>query len=580
MGFILIGNQNKIAGNPLIKTFYDINFNFAGNRTATNCGIADGLLYLKDHSDSDFVAFFSNTTALSLVQSEEKDICHYKMDVILDSLGLTQDGIKEQLKKTKAIIPNLVSLPMSVREHLGKKNGIDFSRLETAVYNTSPSFSDDLKSVLNGDLIYEVHGFILEKNSFDSFIDFSIPVLLKLYDDLKSNVSVFELANMDIIAAILLQVFMRRMPDSECFYACKKKVIFPSDVELNKKLGENDVSIVMATSEKYILAGATLIQSIYENGDPQKQYNISVFYNNISNNSMLSVMRMVSPMENVNVEFVNMDNYFRAAKLPTCAWFTYEIYFRIAAMEVLTNVSKTLYIDVDMIAESDVAELFDTDINGYLLAATRDADTAGIYNGYHSYRKGYTHDILHLDDPFKYFQAGIILFNLDEFRKEFTFQQLLDFSASYPWKLCDQDVLNVLCKDRVKYIDMSWNVLVDTDGKRIPLIIKRAPHFLYEEYMEARNHPKILHFAGGMKPWFYPEMEFAERFWYYARKCVLYERILARLTSNQTESKLRKRSSGSKNGTKKESFFRRLANKLLPKGSKRRELIKKIVKRG
>ena len=38
--------------------------------------------------------------------------------------------------------------------------------------------------------------------------------------------------------------------------------------------------------------------------------------------------------------------------------------------------------DSDLIVNADIAELFDTDVTGYLLGATRDADTLGQMDGY------------------------------------------------------------------------------------------------------------------------------------------------------------------------------------------------------
>ena len=123
----------------------------------------------------------------------------------------------------------------------------------------------------------------------------------------------------------------------------------------------------------------------------------------------------------------------------------------------------------------DVAKIYDENIDGYLLAACHDADTAGLYNGYRKDKKEYTDKILKLKEPYQYFQAGVLLLNLEEFRKRYTTKQILDFAVSEKWQLLDQDILNKLCEGAVKYIDMSWNVMVDFAGIRINQIIALAP---------------------------------------------------------------------------------------------------------
>ena len=136
---------------------------------------------------------------------------------------------------------------------------------------------------------------------------------------------------------------------------------------------------------------------------------------------------------------------------------------------------------------------------------------------------------LALENPYHYFQAGTLLMNLKEFRRTFTTKEILDVAASKEWQLLDQDILNKLCEHKVKILDMSWNVMYDYAGVRIKQIIRLAPEWLYLEYMEARKHPKIIHYAGPEKPWLFPEGDFASIYWDYAKQTPYYEVMLYRM---------------------------------------------------
>ena len=48
----------------------------------------------------------------------------------------------------------------------------------------------------------------------------------------------------------------------------------------------------------------------------------------------------------------------------------------------------------------------------------------------------------------------------------------------------------------------------------------------YNEYISEWNTPKIIHYAGGYKPWKKPDLAYSEYFWYYARKTPFYEELL------------------------------------------------------
>ena len=106
---------------------------------------------------------------------------------------------------------------------------------------------------------------------------------------------------------------------------------------------------------------------------------------------------------------------------------------------------------------------------------------------------------------------------------------MLKFASKEKWLLQDQDVLNKLCEGRVKYVDMSWNVLVDYGHFRMNQIIRLAPQWLYFQYMEARKQPKIIHYAGPEKPWNCPEMDFGTEFWEYAKRTPYNETMLFRM---------------------------------------------------
>ena len=216
---------------------------------------------------------------------------------------------------------------------------------------------------------------------------------------------------------------------------------------------------------------------------------------------------------------------------------------------------KVLYLDSDLILNADPAELFYTDVDGFLLAAAHDADTAGLYNGFEPNKKNYMDNVLKIKEPYSYFQAGVILFNLEEFRKTYTTDEMLRFAASNNWELLDQDVLNYLAQGRYKAVDMCWNVMTDWRGIRIPQIVSRAPKYLRDEYMKAHEAPKIIHYAGPDKPWQQENADYGEYFWRYARECDYYEVIVQRFVEKMLWENFKARVRGSLRKIKR--MFRR-----------------------
>lgn len=302
----------------------------------------------------------------------------------------------------------------------------------------------------------------------------------------------------------------------------KNEVIMPA-------FEQNNVAIALAFDDFYAPYAATLLESIVENASYDNNYDILCLSTRVNDNNKKIIQDMLSGIANVQLRFVNPKRMLSEHNLYTRGHFSVETYYRLVLPELLKDYDKILYIDSDMVVEHDLAELFQEDVEGYLLAACYDADTSGLYNGFDPKKKGYTDNIMRLKNPYNYFQAGTLLMNLKEFRETFTTQYILDFAAERNWELLDQDVLNMLCQDKVKYVDMKWNVMVDYENIRISHIIRLAPQWQYKMYMEARKEPYIVHYAGPDKPWYRADLDMADIFWKYARNTPYYEIILQRM---------------------------------------------------
>ena len=187
---------------------------------------------------------------------------------------------------------------------------------------------------------------------------------------------------------------------------------------------------------------SVLLTSLLLHISPKRNYDIIILESDITKESRELLLGMIRDKNNVSLRFVNVSAYLSTFNaLFIHLHLKMETWYRLLLPDLLHDYEKILYLDCDMIIEADVAELYDTDVSDFLLAATRDPDTAGLYGGYDPARKKYTHEVMKMKDPANYFQAGAILFNLEEFRKTYTTEEMLKFAASEKWKLMDQDVL-------------------------------------------------------------------------------------------------------------------------------------------
>lgn len=299
----------------------------------------------------------------------------------------------------------------------------------------------------------------------------------------------------------------------------------------------NDVVVVFACSENFVPYLSVAVQSIVDNASPDRRYDIIVLTRDITPASMITLSRQVK-QPNTGIGYLDVDAALGDIELPHHGHFRPETYFRLLAPQLLPNVDKAIYLDSDLIVNDDLAKLYDYDVTGYKLAATRDADTIGQIDGYDTSVGPYLKEELGMDNPHDYFQAGVLLMNLAELRRTVSPEEFLEISTERMWRWLDQDVLNKVVNGHYLRLPMRWNYLMDWQHLRRTHIVANAPKEIRDQYDEAREDPAIVHFAGpDNRPWLYPDADGADLFWHYAMRSPYIEEIRAQLEDSRATVK-------------------------------------------
>jgi lipopolysaccharide biosynthesis glycosyltransferase len=149
------------------------------------------------------------------------------------------------------------------------------------------------------------------------------------------------------------------------------------------------------------------------------------------------------------------------------------------------------------------------------------------YSGKYKYLKGknkeYTDGKILIKNLDNYFNAGMIVFNVQQFQKTYSFGQIMNFATSKKWRAHDQDILNVLVENNMLLLPMKWNY---TEERNIEFY---APDYIKKEYFDAKGDPKIIHYCKN-KPWkiFFYGANF-HYFWIFASKTPFFETIISRM---------------------------------------------------
>ena len=277
-------------------------------------------------------------------------------------------------------------------------------------------------------------------------------------------------------------------------------------IKLNRLLNEslNDVDLFFACDDNYIPMFSVVVESIKKHLNPNRRYNVKVLYTgNISQQNQERIERAYSS-NNFIVDFVDISDKVGniCEKLHTRDYYSKSTYYRLFIPELYPNLKKALYLDSDILLLDDVAKLFDNDLKDNLVGAIPD-ESVWVVPEF----QRYVETRINLDNYKKYFNAGILLMNLEEMRK-IKFEELfLELLSSITFNVAqDQDYLNTICKDRVLYLDKVWNKMPIIDDVDI-------------------NDIKLIHYNLSYKPWQIDGVNYADKFWELSNKSIYADEV-------------------------------------------------------
>ncbi|MCH9853170.1 MAG: hypothetical protein K0U45_06660 [Alphaproteobacteria bacterium] len=187
------------------------------------------------------------------------------------------------------------------------------------------------------------------------------------------------------------------------------------------------------------------------------------------------------------IQWIAMDKFLKGETLNWYGYITISALDRLFLPELLSDIDKILYLDIDMIVQGDVAELYQTELCNAPLAARENilfSATIHTEDLHHlpidkllALRKSASVS-LNLLSP--HFNSGVLVASLEKMRQDNFTEQVAHFATHY--QLSDQHILNFYTADNCVKLSPVWNGFPNWEKLSI-------------------NQQKIFHWAGVEKPW-------------------------------------------------------------------------------
>ena len=202
---------------------------------------------------------------------------------------------------------------------------------------------------------------------------------------------------------------------------------------------------------KYL--GVSLLSLLY---NTSAHIRVHVFSDDTLSEENKAKLTSIADKYNSEICFYKAVIYDKVNDYSFIKYLTIGTLFRLRMPDLLPEViHKCIYIDADTVIHMDIRELWDMDAKGKIVVARHDLDREHPF-----FENG-------LLDRDKYFNAGVMLLDIEKIRNEHDlYEESIDFLKNYPESpFGDQEPLNYLFKDDVRFFDEKYNCFTIEDRK-------------------------------------------------------------------------------------------------------------------
>ena len=244
------------------------------------------------------------------------------------------------------------------------------------------------------------------------------------------------------------------------------------------------MNILVTLDSNYVFPLTVLLKSLTIT-NPNNKFDLFVAHSSLTENDFKQIQKSIDPLR-TKVHPVKISPEI-LADAPVPKRITKETYYRLLMMDYLPeDIDRILYIDPDTIVLRDLSPLYNIDFKGKTIAAA-------------GHTKLFIEDINHLrfktGKESRYFNAGVMMVNLEKMRKTVSGQMIFDYVKKHQrWLfLADQDVLNGMFGNDMIPID---ECLYNLDEKTIIYNPHKVKGIQWIE-----ENAVIIHYNGKRKPW-------------------------------------------------------------------------------
>lgn len=245
------------------------------------------------------------------------------------------------------------------------------------------------------------------------------------------------------------------------------------------------MNIVCVTDNNYVQHCGVMLTSLFENNKGE-EIHIYLLTEGLSEASKKSIENIIFNYNGYFHYYIIDKSYFEKCPIRKGDHVNIAAYYRLVISSVLPlEITNVLYLDCDLIIRKTLKEIFDINLKNKALAAVNELSAC-------------RHDSfvrLQYDSSYGYFNSGVLLVNLEYWRKNNIENKLFNYINMYHDRIVfhDQDILNAVLYNQWLPLSPKWNMIepfyyasIEPTNIEINSLLKA---------------PSILHYTWKRKPW-------------------------------------------------------------------------------
>lgn len=256
------------------------------------------------------------------------------------------------------------------------------------------------------------------------------------------------------------------------------------------------MDIVYASNDAYIPFLGISLFSLLENNKQMEKTHIFILSDKISeeNKKMLNEMVWRYKREIVYIDLGEMKELI-PFHFDTFGFHPIVLSRLFLDRLLREDVKQVLYLDCDTVIDGSLKELENLDLGKNYVAMVPEL-----------YMPPANKKLIGLAATEPYYNAGVILFNLDMIRKRQLGERFMKYYQERNGELLynDQDIINYCCKGRIFRLSHAYNISPNLAYFPRYFIKKLQPAYYCEsaeEYKRILTKPIIIHYMGDERPW-------------------------------------------------------------------------------